>query len=90
MLNVKRINNRIVVECKHCEGTTRCQHAVSFERKVFEHGSWEDIEYWLRCAKCGDGFSKTIRREQTDPPSDVPQLETPICAVCDGRGFVVV
>jgi hypothetical protein len=90
MLNVKRINNRIVVECKHCGGTTRCQHAVLFEQKVNEHGSYDYIEYWLRCAKCGDGFTKTIMREPTDPPFDADQLETPICAVCDGRGFVVV
>jgi hypothetical protein len=91
MLNVKRVNNRIVVECKHCGGTTRCEHAVPFERWLTEEGYVErDVEYWLRCARCGDGFTTKVRRKDTDAPFDAGQLQKPICAVCDGRGFIVV
>jgi len=87
----------MVVECQHCAGTTLCQYAVHFcdslgidkgesfftpDREVFEH--------WLRCQRCGDGYHRTERRKSFDQSFDVTTLVRPICAVCDGRGFIVV
>lgn len=85
-MNVKRIENRIAVECQHCLGTTECQHAVHFDNGAdVSHGT---VEHWLMCQKCGEGYHATEKRDFDSPPFDAP-LHHPSSVVCNGRGFII-
>ena len=85
-MRVKRVQNRIVVECQHCLGTTVCQQAVHFDN--VRGISYGHVKHWLTCPRCGEGYH-TIEDRGTDPPCDASFLHRPVCAVCEGRGFIV-
>ena len=55
-MHVKRLNNRFVVECQHCLGTTECQHAVRFNTNPEEYR----VEHWFMCPRCGEGYHTTV------------------------------
>jgi hypothetical protein len=94
-MNVEN-KNRTPVECRHCGGSTQCQKAVAFHRQTNDtrtniFGPYEEtIEHWLRCQKCGDGFVTEERRKDSDIPFDTSQLHPPMCAVCNGQGFIAI
>jgi hypothetical protein len=41
------------------------------------------------CPRCGEGYH-AIEDRGTDPPFDISCLHRPVCAVCDGRGFIII
>ena len=86
-MRVKRIHNRIVVECQHCLGTTQCQYTVHFNSKRDTY----EIEHWLACPGCGEGCHVTEHLKRFNDPSvlDPSVLHRPLCSVCDGRGFII-
>jgi hypothetical protein len=87
-MQVKRVNDRFVVECQHCLGTTQCQYAVHFNTNP--HGYTIDEEHWLACPRCGEGYHTAHHRDNyDDPPFDPSVLHRPVCSVCEGRGFII-
>lgn len=84
-MRMQRINGRIVIECQHCRGTTECQHALHFKG---EFPTYRGIEHWLACQRCGEGY-RTLEEPEKSAPLDASALHRPICAVCEGRGFIV-
>lgn len=88
-MRVQRVNNRFVVECQHCLGTTACQHAIPFYHLTNPGYTDQIYERWLMCQRCGEGYRTVEHRENSDPPFDTSTLHHPICAVCEGRGFII-
>ena len=91
-MHVQRLNNRFVVECQHCLGTTACQHAIHFNSNYDRFD--EIVEHWLMCQRCGEGYH-TIQKippynyDVNPPYFDTSALHRPVCAVCEGRGFFI-
>lgn len=88
-MQVKRLNDRFVVECQHCLGTTQCQHAAYFNTNP--HGYMPfDEEHWLACPRCGEGYhTGRSLKNSYDPVFDPSVLHRPVCSVCEGRGFII-
>lgn len=89
-MRVKRLNNRLVVECQHCLGTTRCHSAIPFYNLLNPGYHNKEVDHWLMCQRCGEGYHIIERRTDSDPPFDTSNLHHPVCVVCEARGFIIV
>jgi transcription elongation factor Elf1 len=70
-MDIVTVNNRQVIVCPHCNGSSMCSQAVESTSKG---------GYTLSCARCGNGpvHIHNISTERRTPP---------VCKVCEGRGY---
>lgn len=71
------IDNKQVIQCEHCKGTTLCRHATwTF--------SDDNRQAFFRCSMCGDGV---VRRSGFFGTKF--EAAWPTCRVCGGKGYTV-
>ena len=76
-MSVIVVDNKQVIQCQHCQGSTICKHAIwTF--------SDDGKSAFFRCSMCGDG----VVRKAGFFGSRF-EAAYPVCRVCMGKGYTV-
>src|SRR4051812_9804373 len=75
-----------VRECRHCNGTSICQHSILFTNEEYPVDTYRyRYSSFRECSCCGRGLTIEGTFDQGHCYLDPPP---PHCGVCGGKGYV--